>query len=289
MAEICREYLNNDDISSRAVVAYPVENGVTDLTQGIVLELKDVEGNVCGGSVSWTDDYEFTYTASTSATITRLYIDGDGNIATTVPDSPATISVSSLTIRDNRTSPMQEYAICKVGRVYWMGENLAATTYRDGTSISLKTELDGTAGYFLSSDGEHYFYNGEALVAGDLAPEGWVIPTTDDWSNLVTYTGGTAAIKTGSWSSSNIVGTDVTDVTNLSYMSITANGQIGPTFRHEGDAVTYWTVDENGEIITSTKSIVGIIGDSDEIYWVSPIYSSDTNYYKGFSLRCIME
>ena len=46
VAEICLEYLKNDNIASRAVVVYTGEGGAADYTRGFVAYLVDDEGNV---------------------------------------------------------------------------------------------------------------------------------------------------------------------------------------------------------------------------------------------------
>lgn len=58
VAEICLEYLKNDNIASRAVVVYTGEGGAADYTRGFVAYLVDDEGNVSeaienGGTASF--------------------------------------------------------------------------------------------------------------------------------------------------------------------------------------------------------------------------------------------
>ena len=55
-------------------------------------------------------------------------------------------------------------------------------------------------GYFRPQSTETYFYNGEAVLEGELAPAGWKIPDSDDWQALKEYTKDSASIlKAGEW------------------------------------------------------------------------------------------
>ena len=284
VAEICREYLNGTGISSRATVIYPVVDGETDLTQGTVLELLDVDGDVCGGNVAWSDDYTLAYTAGSSATITRIYIDGDGNICTTQPTTCADVTTTARTLKDTRSDQSQSYAIVKIGAHYWMQENLAATAYADGTALTQMDALGGEAAYFTGDEGVTCFYSGEAVLAGDLAPDGWYIPTSDEWTALETYAGGTAALKTGTWASSGNVSNNVTDVTNLTYFYMLPNGRWTESQIGAGDYATFWALDD-GKI---PDLVPYFLGDCDYIYWYTPIHTDGTSY-KAFSIRCLME
>ena len=66
-----------------------------------------------------------------------------------------------------------------------MGKELHATTYRDGAPLKKQSDL-GTdkAGYYKPDKYDIYFYNGESILAGELAPEGWKIPSDADWEQL---------------------------------------------------------------------------------------------------------
>ena len=74
----------------------------------------------------------------------------------------------------------------------WVKE-LHATTYRDGAPLKKQSDL-GTdkAGYYKPDKYDIYFYNGESILAGELAPEGWKIPSDADWEQLKNYTGNDA-------------------------------------------------------------------------------------------------
>jgi uncharacterized protein (TIGR02145 family) len=84
-----------------------------------------------------------------------------------------------------------------------MAENLKVTHYNDGTKIptgysnSAWSNLS-TGAYCVYDDNENnadtygYLYNWFAVGTGNLAPEGWHVPTDEEWTTLTNYLGGDA-------------------------------------------------------------------------------------------------
>ncbi|MGB4775600.1 MAG: fibrobacter succinogenes major paralogous domain-containing protein [Daejeonella sp.] len=116
------------------------------------------------------------------------------------PDAALTVNYNGFT-----------YHTVKIGNQVWMVENLRTTTYRDGTAL-----LDGSpvntnwenanafkAGAWCKypgvTDDYGLLYNWYAVApsgpfAGEqLAPEGWHIPSNEDWDQLYNHLGGDAA------------------------------------------------------------------------------------------------
>jgi len=89
------------------------------------------------------------------------------------------------------------YPTVIIGSQEWMAENLKVTKYRDGTSITNVTDSSSwraltTEAYCIynnnvSNEGETYgaLYNWYAVVdSHNIAPEGWHVPTDDEWKEL---------------------------------------------------------------------------------------------------------
>ena len=97
------------------------------------------------------------------------------------------------------------YETIHIGDQVWMAENLKVTHYRDGTSITLVT--DNTAWPNLSSEAYCIYNNnssneldtygalynwyaangdvdGDGVKDKEIAPEGWHVPTDEDWKEL---------------------------------------------------------------------------------------------------------
>ncbi len=95
-----------------------------------------------------------------------------------------------------------KYATTQIGSQCWMAENLKTTKYKNGTAIPYVAGDDNwvslTSGAYVWPDNNISFkdsygalYNGYAVFdPNGLCPEGWHIPTSDDWDALVTTIGG---------------------------------------------------------------------------------------------------
>ena len=93
------------------------------------------------------------------------------------------------------------YKWVRIGTQIWMAENLKATKYNNGTSIPNVTDQDAwdnlTIGAWCdytndASKGKAYgkLYNWYAVNTGELAPQGWHVPTNAEWDILADYLGG---------------------------------------------------------------------------------------------------
>ena len=288
IAEICKEYLISDLLTSRAIVHYPIvsQTGKADLKNGTVLRLLDVEDAICGGKLCWeTDGNGFSYENGNQQMVSKFYVGEDGSFLANESLNAANVDIISCLIRDIRGKEIIEYPVVKVGKQYWMQEDLRTIYYQDGTALTSKIELGEGAGYFHPTDTDIYFYNGEAVLAGELAPKGWEIPTKTDWEVLNDYIGGDVSlIKTGDWAP--VEGEQAAPATNLTGLSIRSLGAwANGKHSNIGQVNSYWCMDETGTSIPD--SVVLFRG---ELNKYSPSSSTmSQGYYKALSIRCIKE
>lgn len=197
VAELCEEYIK--ELGERRVIVYPCDaQGRAILTKGVSATdsgtaVWDLEANTC------------TYTAGNSTALSTVYL-VDGEI---VIDAPATVEEGTVEpdlLVDIRGSEENTYKIVKIGTQYWLAENLRAAKWIDGTAIEMFKSTQGSAwnanttgAYHVYADDNDYIsifgmlYNGYCVEKGDqLAPEGWEIPSIDQWRKVRTY-GGPAA------------------------------------------------------------------------------------------------
>jgi len=93
------------------------------------------------------------------------------------------------------------YNTVQIGSQCWMRENLRTTKYTTGEDILFVT--DNQVWYYLNEGAMCYYnndasnagiygalYNGYTVDDGDLCPEGWHIPTNDEWNALAEELGG---------------------------------------------------------------------------------------------------
>jgi uncharacterized protein (TIGR02145 family) len=91
----------------------------------------------------------------------------------------------------------QVYKTVKIGDQWWMAENLRATMYADGSLINTPSSTDPPDTWENDTMGMYkgkFLYNWYAINnAKNMIPEGWRIPTDEDWKKLERYLGMSAA------------------------------------------------------------------------------------------------
>jgi uncharacterized protein (TIGR02145 family) len=186
-----------------------------------------------------------------------------------------------------------------IGSQEWQAENLNVDRFRNGDLIpEVITNVEwATAGdrgepawcYFENDDenGKIYgkLYNWYAVNdSRGLAPEGWHIPTDEEWTILTDYLGGEEVAGgkmkiTGTtyWESPN------DEVTNESGFSVFPGGYrfLDGSFNFIRDNAFFWSATENGSNYAWFRLLSYNLGD---------VYR-DNFYYKrdGFSVRCLRD
>ena len=119
---------------------------------------------------------------------------------------PTQVSVPDITASEEHTITDIDgnvYRTIRIGDQEWMSENLKTTRYNDGQPIPNITDNSQwvnltTPGYCWYnnnlSNKEIYggLYNWYAVSAGNLAPEGWHVPSEAEWVSLIQFLGGEA-------------------------------------------------------------------------------------------------
>lgn len=165
------------------------------------------------------------------------------------------------------------YSSVSYGIKNWTIENANVVTYRDGTPIpeftgtndEWKNLTTGAWCYYNDDPNNEKLYNWFA-VAGiynsdslndsslrkEFAPEGWHVPSRDEWTDLVNYLtsigiydGKSIASKTG-WNSSTVSNSPGynQDENNSSYFNIYPVGGRSNNFFSSGDQAFFWTSTE---------------------------------------------
>ena len=245
IAEICLEYLRTDGIEKQAIVIYPMNNGNTDLTQGLVIELKGEANNKHGGSVTWdVPANSLTYTEGTSAVIPYIYISEDEEIRTVRPANALQLQLKpDLPVGGEKSI---EYPIVKIGTQYWTRSNYKTIKYTDGTGIACggvtipngesAVVNNNTPQYYVYSNA-YFYYNAAGVAAGDLAPDGWRVGNETDYNRLKTYIRNNAAVlkyNENTWENSKH------PVTNLTGFNGAGVGYFNKKYTGYADAAVYW-------------------------------------------------
>lgn len=119
------------------------------------------------------------------------------NGLTTAKFNPA-IEYGTMTDQDGNV-----YKTVKIGSLTWMAENLRTTKYIDGTPILKITDnvqwMNATVGAYCNYQNTNTdveiatygrLYNWYSVTSGKLAPEGWRVPSEEDWQDLFRLIGG---------------------------------------------------------------------------------------------------
>ena len=186
------------------------------------------------------------------------------------------------------------YETVIIGDQEWMAENLKVTRYRNGDDIEYVTDNDQWANL---STGAYCYYNNDAnnsdtfgslynwYAVNDsrgLAPEGWRVPTDDEWQTLVDYLGGSSVAGgkmkeagTAHWNSPNTGATNESGFTALPGGYRSGNGN----FFNLGNNGYFWSATEYSTYYAWSREL-------------SYNYAQVYRYYNkqhGFSVRCIRD
>lgn len=284
VGQICKEYLLVGLTSARAIVAYPFKEGKADLSNGTVISFPGLPQQTVGGKVSWDSTGKLSYTNGSLNSINYLYFTKDHEIVYSAPATPLPIWVESDRLIDIRGDEKSVYSIVKIGTQYWMAENLKATQYTDGNSITKKTsKIDETAGYYTSTN--YKFYNAEAVNTGRLAPAGWKVPTETEWSTLKNYLKNNASLmKSGDWKENK--NEKAVKNSNLTGFNGTPEGFFTPstdgkTINHAnvGSLADFWQMKDTEDEVSESSAFI--------FYENNEIDLEGTTSGKGLSVRCI--
>lgn len=191
------------------------------------------------------------------------------------------------------------YPVVTIGSQTWMAENLRTTRYRDGDTILNVTDNDAWGGLTIGA-WSHYennpvndsiygkLYNWYAAANPNICPQGWHVPTDDEWGQLINHVGGyglgggrmktTGAIEEGSglWHAPN------TGATNESGFSGVPGGlrTSGGTFAYLGEIGFFWSASES---FSNTGWFRALVFDDDVVV--------RNDYFKryGFCVRCLRD
>lgn len=186
------------------------------------------------------------------------------------------------------------YSIIKIGEQWWMAENLKTKKFRNDEDIP---QLGGSGNWTTAASAAFCNYDNDTEKASTfgrlynyyavsdgrkICPDGWHIPTNDNWETLVEYLGGNDVAGgkmkqegTDTWNSPN------NEATNESGFSALPGGVRNATtgnFAGLGSTGSWWTATQSG-------------GENAWVWGLSTMNGSIPNYdldkNTGLSVRCI--
>ncbi len=194
------------------------------------------------------------------------------------------------------------YKVVKIGKQWWMAENLRATQYRNRDWIINVTGSNSwsenhSTGAYCNYDNDYnnaatygMLYNWYTVVDGrNIAPPGWHVPTDEDWQKLENYLGkntiaggkmkstGTVQAGDGLWEEPNNGATNESGFTALPGGYRSWNGEFGGL----GYSSYFWSSTETS---SGTAYSRYMFNDS------SNVHNYDSSVKQaGFSIRCVKD
>lgn len=189
------------------------------------------------------------------------------------------------------------YKTVEIENQVWLEKNLKTTKYNDGTEIAQVTDdaewqaASGGAYSWYGNDSEAYkdlyggLYNYQVVSSGKICPDGWHVPTDNEWTALTNNIGGEAIAGgnlktegTADWLTPNTGGNNVTGFNALP-------GGIRDALRNGG----FYDRQKHAYFWSSTASTYGtswyrLLKNDD-----SKIVRSQYDMRSGMSIRCIKD
>jgi uncharacterized protein (TIGR02145 family) len=219
-----------------------------------------------------------------------------GRSKTILMDSPTKNKVIDVRFIECIDGDNNAYPVIKIGKLYWMAENLKTTKKVNGTSLAKVAGADWTN---LSSTSDAYCYYGDLDTNGekfgalythhaantDLAPlGGWRLPTKKEFITMAGYLEGKeragAKMKDAgveNWTADNKFATN-----ESGFRAVASGMKVGTAFSTVGTTAAYWNATET--IATNEASFVKLTSAIDSI----SLYG-DTLKAAGLSVRYVFE
>jgi len=196
------------------------------------------------------------------------------------------------------------YHTTLIGKSRWMTENLKTTRYNDGSVIPCIKDQDiwlrlDSAAYCYYQNNESYadtfgmMYNWFAVNSGKLCPDGWRVPTDDDWQDLEGYVDTKYGIGDTVWQKPGLRGYDagirlksaagwrpgITGTDNFGFRALPGGERLS-RFYAGGSSGFWWSSTEASRASAYYRSLI----------YSFEYVARDTHPKRmGFSVRCIKD
>jgi len=205
-----------------------------------------------------------------------------------------TVTFTSAVLSENTVTDIDGnvYRTVRIGNQVWMAENLKTTKYRNGDAIANVKEINSwnnlTSGAYCNYNNDENIastygrlYNWYAVSDNrSIAPEGWHVPSDEEWSTLINYLGGptvagTKLKSTNGWSS----GGNGTDNYSFTALPGGARNYMG-AFEYVEYCGLWWTSTVSNSSEVKSRYIE---------YTLPNVNSSMDSKSYGLSVRCVKD
>lgn len=238
----------------------------------------DIAEDLGNNTTSWIDynclpNTEYTY---------RVYaVAGNNTSEAKTIIKKTTEGNPTGTFTDNRDGKIYKWV--KIGNQAWMAENLAYLPY--------SCPPDSNCGIWVPYY-EQYGCLYDWETANLIAPDGWHLPTEEEWYQLINYLGGpSVAISKLKDAGSDFWGSGNTATNESGFSALPGGNRIFDSFSHIHSlalfwaAIPDWAVD-NGMSLQDWQDFTSY-GDCYFIYGSDDLNVSNCTFDRGGSVRCI--
>ena len=218
-----------------------------------------------------------------------------------LPNNPLNGRTTAIFNPDLEYSTMNDiegnsYKTIQIGDQIWMAENLRTTKYKndEGIATTFSNELWGTTdvGLYCNYNNTENLdsiatygrlYNWYAVNnENSLAPEGWRVPTVNDWNTLIEYLGGDEIASNAMKEFGSTHWGDPYQSTNSSGFTVLPSGRRYLTDDFSGISLycTFWTSSAYNETVANFLYLY---------YFDSKVWKASNYYNNGYAVRCIKE
>ncbi len=189
------------------------------------------------------------------------------------------------------------YPTVEIGEQTWLAENLRTTTYTNTQSITM---IDTNANWAADTLGAYCWwendpdtlpeaygalYNYYTVETGNLCPDGWHVPTNEEWDELENFIGNDSiaglTLKTAKGWTEPGNGTDIYGFS--AYPASERSGYFG-YYGFIGDAAYFWSA------TTDTADTLNNSAYHRKLYYLSNgIETGTSDKNRGISVRCVQD
>ena len=196
------------------------------------------------------------------------------------------------------------YKTVKIGTQLWMAENLKTSKYSDGSNIpnitdNIQWKRDTTGAWSYYNNDAAYntkygkLYNWYAVSKStngnkNLCPNGWHVPTDEEWTVLTDYLGGDSLaggkmkeVGTTNWTSPNKEADNVSLFTGLPGGARMDGGK----YYHINNFGAWWSSTEYGDFNTNNLAWARYLS----YLYIRTGGDVDDSKYIGYSIRCVKD
>ena len=283
---------NSDNATVRSTetgTAYLVNTAISVSNLASITGSVDNISNSVAISLANTDT-KLPATGLVDGTYKVYAVDAAGNLSAASTDNVTIVSSGLVDIDGN------EYSTVVIGTQHWMAENLKVTKYRNGDNITHITnnslwssDTSGAYGVYDNDDTTNLdsygrLYNWYAVDnSSGLCPEGWHVPSKDEYNVLRIFLGGTSVAGgkmkepgTEHWTS------ELSGTSNSSGFTARGSGlkQFNGPYANKNSHFYVWTINP-----TSSSSNNAYFSYNN--YSSNSFTTSQASKKYGFSVRCL--